>query len=61
MPKFEVTVQGVNKLLEVLNGRKSSGPDELPNLILKNAANKISFLKLFSINLYRREDYQMTG
>ena len=47
MPKFEITVQGVTKLLEGLNGGKTSGPDELPNLILKNAANEISpFLKI---------------
>ena len=47
MPKFEITVQGVTKLLEGLNGGKASGPDELPNLILKNAANKISpFFKI---------------
>ena len=47
MPKFEITVQGVTKLLEGLNGGKASGPDELPNLILKNAANEISpFLKI---------------
>ena len=43
MPKFEITVQGVTKLLEGLNGGKASGSDELPNLILKNAANEISF------------------
>ena len=42
MPKFEITVQGVTKLLEGLNGGKAPGPDELPNLILKNAANEIS-------------------
>ena len=42
MPKFEITVQGVTKLLQCLNGGKASRPDELPNLILKNAANKIS-------------------
>ena len=47
MSKFEITVQGVTKLLEGLNGGKASGPDELPNLILKNAANEISpFLKI---------------
>ena len=47
MPKFEITVQGVTKLLGGLNGGKASGPDELPNLILKNAANEISpFLKI---------------
>ena len=42
MPKFKITVQDVIKLLEGLNGRKASRPDELPNLILKNAANAIS-------------------
>ena len=48
MPKFEITVQGVTKLLEGLNGEKASGPYELPNLILKNAANEISpFFSLF--------------
>ena len=47
MPKFEITVQGVTKLLEGLNGGKASGLDELLNLILKNAANEISpFLKI---------------
>ena len=49
MPKFEITVglQDVTKLLEDLNGGKASGPDELPILILKNAANEISpFLKI---------------
>ena len=47
MPKFKITVQGVTKLLEGLHGGKASGPDELPNWILKNAANEISpFLKI---------------
>ena len=47
MPKFEITVQGVTKLLEGLNGGKAPGPNELPNLILKNAVNEISpFLKI---------------
>ena len=47
MPKFEITVQGVTELLEGLNGGKAPGPDKLPNLILKNAANEISpFLKI---------------
>ena len=58
MPKSEITVQGVTKLLEGLNGGKAPGPDELPNLILKNAANKIL---LFLINLHRQANYQMTG
>ena len=42
MPKFEIIVQGVTKLLEGLNGGKTPGPDELPNLILKNVASEIS-------------------
>ena len=47
MPKFEITVQGVTKSLQSLNGRKAPGPDKLPNQILKNAANEISpFLKI---------------
>ena len=57
MPKFKITDQGVTKLLEGLNGGKASGPDELPNLILKNAANEISpFLKIiFDQSLQRVE------
>ena len=47
MPKFDITVQGVTKLLEGLHSGKAPGPDELPNLILKNAANEISpFLRI---------------
>ena len=47
MPKFEIIVQGETKLLESLNGVKAPGPDELTNLILKNAANEISpFLRI---------------
>ena len=42
MPKFEIAVQGVTKLLEGLNGGKASGSDELLNWILNNAVNKIS-------------------
>ena len=65
MPKFEkftVQLQGVTKLLEGLNGGKAPGPDELQNLILKNAANEISpFLKIIFDQSYRRANYQMTG
>ena len=47
MTKFEITVQGVTKLLDGLNSRQASGPDELPNLIIKNASSQISpFLKI---------------
>ena len=41
MPKFEFTVQCVIKLLDGLNGREASGPDDVLNLMLKNAANEI--------------------
>ena len=58
MPKFEITVQSVTKLLKGLNGGKAPGPGELPNLILKKY---LPFLELFLINLYRRANYQMTG
>ena len=40
MPKFEITVKGVTKLLAGLNGRKASGAAELSNLILKNACQR---------------------
>ena len=47
MSNFEITFQGVSKLLKGLNGGKASGPGKLPNLILKNAVNEISpFLKI---------------
>ena len=47
MLEFGITVQGVTKLLKGINGEKASGPDELPNLILTNAANEYPpFLKI---------------
>ena len=59
MPKFEITVQGVTKLLEGLNGGKAPGSDELRNLILKKAANDMyPFLKII---IDRWANYQMTG
>ena len=42
MPLFQISEEGVAKLLEGLNGGKASGPDGLPNLILKNAAKEIA-------------------
>ena len=42
MSKFKITVQGVTKSLEGVNGEKAPGPDEHLNFILKNAANEIS-------------------
>ena len=47
MPKSKITYQDVTKLFRGSNGGNASGPDELSNLILKNAANEISpFLKI---------------
>ena len=51
MPKFEITFQGVNKLLKGLNDRKASGPDKLSNFILKNGANEISHIIIFDHSL----------
>ena len=46
MDKIEITESGITKLLSELNADKAAGPDELPNLLLKNAAKEISpFLK----------------
>ena len=65
MLKFEITVQCVTSYgmpTWVLNGGKASGPNELPNLNLKNAANEMYlFFELLSINFYRGANYQMIG
>ena len=46
MEKYEITESGITKLLSELNADKAPGPDELPNLLLKNAAKEIPpFLK----------------
>ena len=46
MDEIEITESGTTKLLSELNADKAPGPDELPNLLLKNAAKEISpFLK----------------
>ena len=44
MNNIEITQSGrpINKLLSELNVDKAPGPDELPNLLLKNAAKEIS-------------------
>ena len=42
MDKIEITEPGITKLLSELNADKAPGPDELPNLLLKNAAKEIS-------------------
>ena len=46
MDKIEITESGITKLLSELNADRAPGPDELPNLLLENAAKEISpFLK----------------
>ena len=42
MDNIETTQSGIAKLLSELNADKAPGPDELPNLLLKNAAKEIS-------------------
>ena len=62
MPKFEITVQGVTKLLEFLNGERH--PDQTSSRIWfwrMLPTKYLNFLELFLINLYRRANYQMTG
>ena len=46
MDKIEITESGITKLLSELNADKAPGPDELQNLLFKNAAKEMSpFLK----------------
>ena len=42
MDNIEITQSGITKLLSELNADKAPGPDELPNLLFKNAAKEIS-------------------
>ena len=42
MNNIEITQSGITKLLSELNVDKAPGPDELPNVLLKNAAKEIS-------------------
>ena len=42
MNNIEITQSGITKLLSELNVDKATGPDELPNLLLKIAAKEIS-------------------
>ena len=42
MNNIEITQFSITKLLRELNVDKAPGPDELPNLLLKNAAKEIS-------------------
>ena len=53
MNNIEITQSGITKLLSELNVDKAPGPDELPNLLLKNAAKEISLF----FNRYLRTLY----
>ena len=50
MDKIEITQSCITKLLSELNVDKALGPEELPNLLLKNAAKEIS---LFLKNIFK--------
>ena len=51
MNNIEITQSGITKLLSELNVDKAPGPDELPNLLLKNATKEIS---LFLTDIFER-------
>ena len=42
MNNIEITQSVITKLLSELNVDKALGPDELPNLLFKNAATEVS-------------------
>ena len=37
-----ISIEGVEKVLENINIHKASGPDKIPNIILKTCSNEIS-------------------
>lgn len=53
MPKIRVTTSGISKLLKNLKIQKSSGPDQIPNRLLKELTDEISpfITKLFNKSL----------
>ena len=62
MNNIEIRQSGITKLLSELNVDKAPGPDELPNLLLKNAAKEMSpFLTDISNTLSGPENYLMNG
>ena len=63
MDKIKITESGITKLLSELNFDKALGPDELPNLLLKNAAKEISpFLKdTFEHSIFRPGNCPVNG
>ncbi len=42
MPDVQITVPGVQKLLEGINPNKACGPDQLPARVLKGAAEPLA-------------------
>ena len=42
LPPLNITTNGVEKLLLRINVTKASGPDKIPNLILKNCACQLA-------------------
>ena len=42
IPKLTIREKGVEKLLQDINPSKASGPDEIPNRILKECASQIT-------------------
>ena len=50
MPKLNIEVTGVEKLLQNLNPGKASGPDSVPNRILKLCAKELAPMLTFIFN-----------
>lgn len=42
IPELNITVEGVYKLLSQLNTKKASGPDNIPNMMLKTCAKELA-------------------
>ena len=42
LPKLNITVEGVRKLLRNINTSKASGPDNIPNRVLKQCADQLA-------------------
>ena len=58
MDNIKITQSGITKLLSELNADIAPGPDELPNLLLKNTAKEISpFLR----DISGLENYPING
>ena len=62
MENFDITNEGVHKLLKGLNPNKAPGPDQMKPLVLKELADQITKVvtKIFHL-LSAKKQYQMTG